>query len=261
MPDRISYNKSISKSSLHTPEQPHNQEPARADKSDSTEHSDTVQHNAHVDRRALLLSLVSVLVSAATDIDTVDTTGVEHDSSESQVAEHPSEDNGRAETLVIILVLLLLRDDALGSLPLGGKSAEFGLVLRVEIGVVGGNVDVDFAARFERRGGQFLGLVVALGAPGDVVGVAEGVDVEDVDVGGRQEEVLQEAGGHVPWVEEEERGEEVQQPGRAHTDDEGEEELVREEHGEREAAGVDLFHDGLDGDEDRGEEEVTASDG
>ena len=36
------------------------------------------------------------------------------------------------------------------------------------------------------------------------MGVAEGVDVEDVDVGGCQEEVLDEGGEHVPWVEEEE---------------------------------------------------------
>lgn len=55
-----------------------------------------------------------------------------------------------------------------------------------------GDGDVDFASRFEIGGGEFGGFVVALGAPGDVVGVAEGVDVEDVDVGGGEEEVLDE---------------------------------------------------------------------
>jgi hypothetical protein len=70
---------------------------------------------------------------------------------------------------------------------------------------------------------------------------------------------LDEAGGHVPGVEEEDGGEEVEEPGGAHADDEGEEELVCEEHGEGEAAFVDLFHDGFDGDEDGGEEEVAVS--
>ena len=42
------------------------------------------------------------------------------------------------------------------------------------------------------RGWELLRFVVAFGAPGDVVGVAEGVDVEDVDVGRGEEEVLNE---------------------------------------------------------------------
>lgn len=84
----------------------------------------------------------------------------------------------------------------------GAEDAEFRLVLRVEIGVVGGDGDVDFSAGFEVRGGEFLRFVVAFGAPGDVVGVAKGVDVEDVEVGGCEEEVLDERGDHVPGVEE-----------------------------------------------------------
>ena len=87
--------------------------------------------------------------------------------------------------------------------------------------------------------------------------VAEGVDVEDVDVGGSQEEVLDEAGSHMPGIEEEDRGEEVEKPSRAHADNQREEELVREKHGEGEASLIDLLHDGLDSDEDRGEEEVA----
>ena len=50
-----------------------------------------------------------------------------------------------------------------------------------------GDVDVDFSAGFEVGGGELGGFVVAFGAPGDVVGVAEGVYVEDVDVGGGEE--------------------------------------------------------------------------
>jgi hypothetical protein len=245
----------------NTPKHPHNQKPASANKPDPTEDGHTIQHNTHVNRSALLLSLISRLIRAATDIDAIDTSSIEDDSRESQVAEHPGEDDSRAETLVIILVLLLRGDVALRSLPFRLESAEFRLVLGVEVGVVGGDCDVDLAAGFDVCRGEFLGLVVALCAPGDVVGVAEGVDVEDVDVSGGEEEVLQEAGGHVPGVEEEDGGEEVEEPGRAHADDEGEEELVGEEHGEGEAAFVDLFHDGFDRDEDRGEEEVSVGGG
>lgn len=61
----------------------------------------------------------------------------------------------------------------------------------------------------------------------------------------------------MPGVEEEDRGKEVEKPSGAHADNEREEELVREKHGEGEASLIDLFHDGLDRDEDRGEEEVA----
>ena len=54
----------------------------------------------------------------------------------------------------------------------------------------------------------------------------------------------------MPGIEEEDGGEEVEEPCRAHADYEGEEQLVGEQHGEGEATLVDLFHDGFDGDED-----------
>ena len=53
------------------------------------------------------------------------------------------------------------------------------------------DVYVDFAAGFKVCDFEFGGFVVAFGPPGDVVGVAEGVDVEDVDVGRGQQEVLE----------------------------------------------------------------------
>ena len=149
-------------------------------------------------------------------------------------------------------------DDFLRRDVFGAESVEFGLVLGVEICVVGGDGDVDFAARFEVRGGEFLGLVVAFGAPGDVVGVAEGVDVQDVEVGGGKEEVLDEGGYHVPGVEEEDAGDEVEDVGAGHGDDEGEEDAVGEEVGEAEAVVVlDLLLYAFNRDEDGGEEEVA----
>ncbi len=90
------------------------------------------------------------------------------------------------------------------------------------------DVDVDFPARFEVGGGEFGRLVVAFGAPGDVVGVAEGVDVENVDVGWGQEEILDERCEEVPRVEEEEGYDEPEDIGGDKGEDEVAEELILE---------------------------------
>ena len=76
------------------------------------------------------------------------------------------------------------RDDLLLFDWLVGEKAHFGFILGVEVGVILRNMDVDLAAAFE--------FVVAFGAPGYVVRVAKGVDVEDVNVGWREEKVLDE---------------------------------------------------------------------
>jgi hypothetical protein len=241
----------------NTPEHPDDQEPTSADEPDATEDSNTVQHDTHVNGSALLLGLICGLVGGAADVNAVDTAGVQNDSRKGEVAKHPGEDDGGAETLVIVLVLLLWGNVALGSFPLGSEGAELGLVLGVEVCVVGGDCDVDFAAGFDVGGGQLFGFVVSFCAPCDVVGVAEGVHVEDVDICWRQKEVLQEASSHMPGIEEEDGGEEVEEPCRTHADDEGEEQLVGEQHGEGEATLIDLFHDRFDSDEDRGEEEIS----
>ena len=65
----------------------------------------------------------------------------------------------------------------------------------------------------------------------------------------------------MPGVEEEDGGDEVEEPGGAHGDDEGAEEFVGEELGEGEAVFGDLLLDGFDRDEDGGEEEVGHEDG
>lgn len=41
-------------------------------------------------------------------------------------------------------------------------------------------------------GGQLLGFVVSLGTPCDIVGVTEGVNVEDVDISRCEQNVLNE---------------------------------------------------------------------
>lgn len=240
---------------LNPPKNPNNQKPTRARKPHDRQAGHRVQHNAHINRTPIVLGGGRIGIIGQY------TPSIRDDGRDGEVAKHPGQHDGGAEPLVVILVFGLFVDGFLGGLEFSGEGAEFGFILGIEIGVVGGDGDVDLATRFEVRGGEFLGLVVAFGAPGDVVGVTEGVDVEDVDVGWGEEEVLEETGEHVPGVEEEDGGDEVEEPGGAHGDDEGAEEFVGEELGEGEAVFGDLLLDGFDRDEDGGEEEVGHEDG
>lgn len=88
------------------------------------------------------------------------------------------------------------------------------------------------------------------------MGVAEGVDVEDVGVGGREEHVLHHGGDHVPGVEHEEGSDQPDAVGGDDGDDECVEELVTEEVGEGEAI-LDVGLDGNDGDVDGCEHQVA----
>ena len=90
--------------------------------------------------------------------------------------------------------------------------------------------------------------------------VAECVHVEDIDVRRRHEEVLDEAGEHVPGIEEEEGDDEVEEVRRGHADDEGAEDGVLEQLRDLEAV-CHLGLDCLDSDEDGGEHEVGHDDG
>ena len=58
--------------------------------------------------------------------------------------------------------------------------------------VIGWEGDVDAARGLQVGGRQFFGFVVSFGTPGYVVGVAKGIDIEDVDVSWGEEEVLDE---------------------------------------------------------------------
>lgn len=71
--------------------------------------------------------------------------------------------------------------------------------------------------------------VVTFCAPGDVVSVAEGIDLEGAYVGWEKGEVLSGGGEHVPRVEVEEGHEEIQTDGRASRYDEIGEDVVTED--------------------------------
>lgn len=76
---------------------------------------------------------------------------------------------------------------------------------------------------------QGVGFVGALGSPGDVVPVAEGVHHQNIDVRRHQQKVLAEGGEHVPWVEIEEGSDEVKTEGRGDGDKDNTRAAGREE--------------------------------
>lgn len=68
--------------------------------------------------------------------------------------------------------------------------------------------------------------VVSFGSPGNIVGVAKGVDLERADIGGKQREVLTRGCEHVPWIEVEEGHQEVQSDRRERADNQIGEDVV-----------------------------------
>ena len=73
----------------------------------------------------------------------------------------------------------------------GSDSTHLSIILCVKIAIILRDVDINFAAWFQIGGWKLLGFVIALGTPSNVVSVAESVDVEDVDVGRCEEEILE----------------------------------------------------------------------
>ena len=67
-----------------------------------------------------------------------------------------------------------------------GEKAEFFFILVVEIAIVLRNCNVDFAAELDVNFVQLGGFVVAFSTPCYVVGVAEGIDVENVNIRWRE---------------------------------------------------------------------------
>lgn len=128
------------------------------------------------------------------------------------IAENPKGDEACTEALVGILqgfLIMLDRSDV------GSEGAlHSGLKLTIDVGLRLVNFlnDCVFAA-FVLGGlcrGESIRLVGALGTPGHIVPVAEGIDVEDVDVRRLQDNVGRKRGKHVPGVGIHEGGDEVE---------------------------------------------------
>lgn len=144
------------------------------------------------------------------------------------VGDEPREHHVRAHALVVVLLHLGLGEGLGGDLDAVAEVAQRLVVARVDVELLRGHLELDAVALADGAAEVRLHDVVALGAPGDVVGVAEGVDLEGADVGGQEHEVLARRGEHVPGVEVEEGHDEVEADGGEGRDDEVREDVLAE---------------------------------
>ena len=151
-----------------------------------------------------------------------------HGHGEDGVGDHPRDDHVRAHALVVVLLELALGGGGFRDLDAVAQVPQGLVVPGVDVELLRGHLELDDGALAHGAAQVRLHDVVALGAPRDVVRVAEGVHLQHADVAGQQHEVLAEAGEHVPGVEVDEGHEEVQADGGAGRDDQVREHVVAE---------------------------------
>lgn len=107
------------------------------------------------------------------------------------VGDHPGHNHVGADGFIVVFLLLGLADGVFCYFEAIAEVAEGFVVARVDVELFGGHFEFDGVALSGDGGAEVdVDYVVAFCAPGDVVGVAEGVDLEGADVGGEEGEVL-----------------------------------------------------------------------
>lgn len=171
---------------------PNNQVPHRTDELEARQTSNTPKNDLHVDQGALALRGVFAIAGRGCVVESFETGSAQDHGTQSEVTEDPGEHDSTTESLVVVCLLFFLGDNLDLLRGLHGELGELGFVLGIKVTIVLGDVNVDLATGLEVGRGQFLGLVISFGTPGDIVGVTEGVDIEDVDVGWREQDILDE---------------------------------------------------------------------
>ena len=110
---------------------------------------------------------------------------------ENRIRHHPRHDHVRAHGAVVVFLLLGLADARFGDFEAIAQVAEGFVVAGIDVELLARHFEFDGVA-LARDGGAEVDVddVVAFGAPGDVVGVAEGVDLQGADVRREEGEVL-----------------------------------------------------------------------
>lgn len=130
-------------------------------------------------------------VKVIADVSAVEGLGDGH--GEDGVSDHPRDDHVGADGAVVVLLLLGVGDGVAGGLEAVAEVAEGLVVAGVDVELLRRHLELDGGAALGGdAGGAEVGVddVVALGAPGDVVRVAEGVHLQRADVRRQQGEVL-----------------------------------------------------------------------
>ena len=111
--------------------------------------------------------------------------------SENGIGDHPGDDHVRAHAAVIVLLLLEFAHAILFNFEPVAEVTQRFVVAGIDVELLRGHFELDGVALGADGGAEVnVDDVVAFGTPGDVVGVAEGVDLQGADVGGEEGEVL-----------------------------------------------------------------------
>ena len=102
-----------------------------------------------------------------------------------RVADHPAHDHVGAHGAVVVFLLLRLADAVFGDFESVAQVAQGFVVAGVDVELLRRHFQLDSVALAGNGGAEVdVDDIVAFGAPGDIVGVAEGVDLEGADVRG-----------------------------------------------------------------------------
>ena len=128
-----------------------------------------------------------------------------------QIRENPGRQQLRPERLVRIICALLRILDVhfrWSKRPLN-HSLKLGIDIRLrQIHLLNNSMFAIILLRLRR--GERISLVGTLGSPRDIVPIGKSVDIEDIGEGRHEQEVLSEGGEHVPGIEVQEGGDEVE---------------------------------------------------
>lgn len=130
---------------------------------------------------------------------------------EDGVGDHPRDDHVGAHGAVVVFLLLVLADAVRVDLEPVPQVAQRPVVPGVDVELLAWHLQLHGIALAGHRGPEVdVDDVVAFSTPCDVVGVAEGVDLQGADVRGEKSKILGGRGEHVPGVQVEERHEEIE---------------------------------------------------
>ena len=114
-----------------------------------------------------------------------------HGHGQDGVGDHPDDHHVRAHGSIVVFLLLGLTDTFLRDLQAISEVAQGFVITRVDVELLRGHVQFDRVALTRHRGTKInVDDIVSFRAPGDIVGVAESVDLQGTNVRGEESEVL-----------------------------------------------------------------------
>lgn len=150
-----------------------------------------------------------------------------HGHGQDGVGHHPDDHHVRAHGSIVVLLLLGFADSFLGDLQAISKIAQRFVIARVDVELLRGHLQLNRVALTRHRGTKInVNDVVAFCAPGDIMSVAERIDLQGTDVRRKEGKVLCRGGEHMPGVEIKKGHQEVEAHGRAGGDDQVREDVV-----------------------------------